>query len=97
MIVDVVLGLQYGDEGKGKVTHYLANQDDYDYVLRFNGGGNAGHTIYHNGKKIITHHIKVAGHRPKTLRCMRQKNSACTGINHLPVPPGPALLKASST
>jgi len=57
VIVDVVLGLQYGDEGKGKVTHYLANQDDYDYVLRFNGGGNAGHTIYHNGKKIITHHI----------------------------------------
>ena len=57
MIVDVVLGLQYGDEGKGKVTHYLANRDNYDYVLRFNGGGNAGHTIYHNGKKIITHHI----------------------------------------
>ena len=57
MIVDVVLGLQYGDEGKGKVTHYLANKDNYDYVLRFNGGGNAGHTIYHNGKKVITHHI----------------------------------------
>lgn len=57
MIVDVVLGLQYGDEGKGKVTHYLANRDNYDYVLRFNGGGNAGHTIYHNGKKVITHHI----------------------------------------
>ncbi len=57
MIVDVVLGLQYGDEGKGKVTHYLAKNENYDYVLRFNGGGNAGHTIFHNGKKIITHHI----------------------------------------
>lgn len=57
MIVDVVLGLQYGDEGKGKVTHLLAESGDYDYVLRFNGGGNAGHTIYHNGKKIVTHHI----------------------------------------
>ena len=57
MIVDVVLGLQYGDEGKGKVTHYLANNEKYDYVMRFNGGGNAGHTIYHKGKKIVTHHI----------------------------------------
>jgi len=54
---DVVLGLQYGDEAKGKVTHYLARYKTYTHVLRFNGGCNAGHTIYHKGKKFVTHHI----------------------------------------
>lgn len=57
MIVDVVLGLQYGDEGKGKVSHQLAKNNNYTHVLRFNGGCNAGHTIYHEGKKFVTHHI----------------------------------------
>lgn len=57
MIADVVVGLQYGDEGKGKVTHQLARSGDYTHVLRFNGGCNAGHTIYHEGKKFVTHHI----------------------------------------
>lgn len=57
MLADVVLGLQHGDEAKGKVTHYLAKNNDYTHVLRFNGGCNAGHTIYHNGKKFVTHHI----------------------------------------
>jgi len=55
MKIDVVLGLQYGDEGKGKVCHSLLNDGDYTHVLRFNGGGNAGHTIYHKGKKLVTH------------------------------------------
>ena len=54
---DVVVGLQYGDEGKGKVTHDLCRNGDYTHVLRFNGGCNAGHTIYHEGKKFVTHHI----------------------------------------
>jgi len=57
MLADVVLGLQYGDEAKGKVTHYLTKFKHYTHVLRFNGGCNAGHTIYHNGKKFVTHHI----------------------------------------
>jgi len=54
-IVDVVIGMQYGDEGKGKIANQMAQFSDYDYVLRFNGGGNAGHTIYLNGEKIVTH------------------------------------------
>jgi adenylosuccinate synthase len=54
-IVDVVIGMQYGDEGKGKIANQMAQSGDYDYVLRFNGGGNAGHTIYLNGEKIVTH------------------------------------------
>ena len=51
MIADIVLGIQMGDEGKGKVTHHLCKTGGYTHVLRFNGGCNAGHTIYHNGKK----------------------------------------------
>jgi adenylosuccinate synthase len=57
MKIDVVLGLQYGDEGKGKICHSLLTKNKYTHVLRFNGGGNAGHTIYHNGKKMVTHLI----------------------------------------
>jgi len=57
MKIDVVLGLSYGDEGKGKVCHSLLEKNKYTHVLRFNGGANAGHTIYHNGKKLVTHLI----------------------------------------
>ena len=57
-ISDIVIGLQYGDEGKGKIVHALAkNKDAYEYCVRFNGGANAGHTIYHNGVKIVTHQV----------------------------------------
>ena len=48
-----VMGLQWGDEGKGKAIDYLAN--NYDVVVRYQGGHNAGHTIYYEGKKIILH------------------------------------------
>ncbi len=57
MQADVVLGVQYGDCGKGKVTHHLCKTGKYTHVIRYNGGCNAGHTIYHNGKRFITHHI----------------------------------------
>jgi len=57
MVADVVVGLQFGDEGKGKVTHQLVRNGDYTHVVRFNGGCNAGHTIYHEGRKFVTHHI----------------------------------------
>ncbi len=55
MAVDVLLGLQWGDEGKGKIVDYLAK--DYDLVCRFQGGPNAGHTIYVDGEKIVLHTI----------------------------------------
>ena len=57
MLADVVVDLQYGDCGKGKVSHALCRQNDYTHVIRYNGGCNAGHTIYHEGKKFVTHHI----------------------------------------
>ncbi|MFZ1703459.1 MAG: adenylosuccinate synthase [Saprospiraceae bacterium] len=55
MSVDVLLGLQWGDEGKGKIVDYLANQ--YDLVCRFQGGPNAGHTIKIGSDKFVLHTI----------------------------------------
>lgn len=55
MAVDVVLGLQWGDEGKGKIVDYLA--PNYDIVARFQGGPNAGHTLKFDGKKYVLHTI----------------------------------------
>ncbi|MGC4037088.1 MAG: adenylosuccinate synthase [Chitinophagaceae bacterium] len=54
-MVDVILGLQWGDEGKGKIVDYFAK--DYDVIARFQGGPNAGHTLYVNDKKIVLHQI----------------------------------------
>ncbi len=54
-MVDVILGLQWGDEGKGKVVDYFASK--YDVIARFQGGPNAGHTLFVNGKKIVLHQI----------------------------------------
>lgn len=55
MAVDVLLGLQWGDEGKGKIVDYLAPH--YDIVARFQGGPNAGHTLKFDGKKFVLHTI----------------------------------------
>lgn len=49
----VVLGLQWGDEGKGKAIDYLAG--GFDAVVRFQGGHNAGHTVYYRGQKVVLH------------------------------------------
>lgn len=57
MKIDMVIDLQAGDCGKGKVAHYLIGKNKYTHVCRASGGPNAGHTIYHEGKKYITHHI----------------------------------------
>lgn len=54
---DVIVDLQAGDTGKGKVCNHLSNEGEYTHVIRYNGGGNAGHTIYKNGKKMVTHFI----------------------------------------
>jgi adenylosuccinate synthase len=54
---DVIVDLQAGDTGKGKVAHALAK--DYDLILRYNGGSNAGHTVYHDGKKVVTHLVPI--------------------------------------
>ena len=55
MTVDVLLGLQWGDEGKGKIVDVLAPQ--YQVVARFQGGPNAGHTLEFDGQKVVLHQI----------------------------------------
>ncbi len=59
MIVDVVLGTTFGDEGKGKVVYSLIQVEDYNLCVRFNGSGNAGHTIYHENKKFVLHQLPI--------------------------------------
>ncbi len=63
MAVDVLLGLQWGDEGKGKIVDVLAPQ--YDIIARFQGGPNAGHTLIFDGKKFVLHTIPSGIFRPK--------------------------------
>lgn len=54
---DIVCDLAYGDCGKGKITSHYAAEGDYDFVARWAGGNNAGHTVFVNGKKYKTHLI----------------------------------------
>ena len=65
MKVDVLLGLQWGDEGKGKIVDVLT--PDYDIIARFQGGPNAGHTLEFDGIKHVLHTIPSGVFRPNTL------------------------------
>lgn len=64
-MIDVLLGLQWGDEGKGKIVDYLAEK--YDIIARFQGGPNAGHTLYLNGNKVVLHTIPSGVFQPHCL------------------------------
>jgi adenylosuccinate synthase len=55
MAVDVLIGLQWGDEGKGKIVDYLAPR--YSMIARFQGGPNAGHTLKIDGQKFVLHTV----------------------------------------
>ncbi|RLD69644.1 MAG: adenylosuccinate synthase, partial [Bacteroidetes bacterium] len=63
--VDVLLGLQWGDEGKGKIVDVLTPK--YDIIARFQGGPNAGHTIEFDGKKFVLHTIPSGIFNEKTI------------------------------
>ena len=65
MKIDVILGLQWGDEGKGKIVDFLAEQ--YDIVARFQGGPNAGHTLKFGGKKFVLHTVPSGIFREKLI------------------------------
>lgn len=58
---DIVIGLSYGDEGKGKVVNSLLKQNKYTHCVRYNGGHNAGHTI-HKENKIFSTHVIPTGY-----------------------------------
>jgi adenylosuccinate synthase len=64
-MVDVILGLQWGDEGKGKIVDFFAK--DYDIVARFQGGPNAGHTLYVSDKKVVLHQIPSGVFHERTI------------------------------
>ncbi len=63
--VDVLLGAQWGDEGKGKVVDVVA--PDYAVIARFQGGPNAGHTLVFEGRKFVLHTIPSGVFRPDVL------------------------------
>lgn len=67
MSVTVITGSQWGDEGKGKIVNLLSN--DADYVARFQGGANAGHTIVIDGKQYILHLIP-SGMLNSNVKCI---------------------------
>ena len=72
MNIDVLLGLQWGDEGKGKIVDYLAPK--YELVARFQGGPNAGHTLEFDGIKHVLHQI------PSGIFRSRIKNIIGNGV-----------------
>lgn len=65
MKIDVLIGLQWGDEGKGKITDVLT--PDYDIIARFQGGPNAGHTLEFNGMKHVLHTIPSGIFHPEKI------------------------------
>ncbi len=65
MKVDVLLGLQWGDEGKGKIVDVIT--PNYDIVARFQGGPNAGHTLIFDNKKFVLHTIPSGIFREGTM------------------------------
>jgi adenylosuccinate synthase len=63
--VSVIVGAQWGDEGKGKITHYLS--EEADLIARFGGGNNAGHTVIIGEEKYKLHHIPSGIFHPEKL------------------------------
>ncbi len=64
-MITVIVGAQWGDEGKGKIVDYLS--EDADIVARYQGGANAGHTVVTNGKKFVLHLLPAGILRPNTV------------------------------
>ena len=70
MSMTAVIGAQWGDEGKGKIVDLLSEQ--VDYVSRYQGGANAGHTVYYKNKKLVLHQIP-AGVLRQNCKCILGK------------------------
>lgn len=64
--VDIIVDLSSGDSGKGAVCYELSKRQEYTHVMRFNGSHNAGHTIFHNGQKFVTHIVPTGIFHDKT-------------------------------
>jgi adenylosuccinate synthase len=70
MPTTAILGLQWGDEGKGKLVDSISAQQDL--CVRFQGGGNAGHTVYPEGGKIVLHHLPTGVLHKDCINVMAQ-------------------------
>lgn len=96
MPVKLVLGLQHGDEGKGRVVDDLV-QTWADVVVRFQGGGNAGHTVYDKrGNKFVTHILPVGVLTKEVINiiargCVVDIEDFCKEVTDLNVKPGTNL------
>lgn len=84
-MISAVIGLQYGDEGKGRYLDYLLK--DYDVSIRFNGGDNAGHQCYINGNKYSVHLVPTGVFRNKKSlianECVLNPISFCQELKYL--------------
>ena len=65
MNIEAIVGGQWGDEGKGKIVDLLS--EGVNIVARYQGGANAGHTIYHNDKKVVLHQIPTGAFRSECV------------------------------
>ena len=65
MSASLIIGAQWGDEGKAKVIDYLA--ENFDIIIRYQGGANAGHTVKTDGKKFVFHLIPSGILYPNTI------------------------------
>ena len=85
--VDICCGLNWGDEAKGKIVSYLAKSGNYNFVCRWAGGNNAGHTIYKDGIKYKTHLIPsgIFYNIPSVVGpdCVVNKKSFFQEVNYL--------------
>ena len=96
MPTKLVLGLQHGDEGKGRVVDDLV-QTWADVVVRFQGGGNAGHTVYDKrGNKFVTHILPVGVLTKEVINiisrgCVIDIEDFCKEVIDLNVKPGQNL------
>ena len=61
----ILVGAQWGDEGKGKIIDILT--EDSDYIVRFQGGNNAGHTVCYGTKKFVLHLLPSGILHPKKI------------------------------
>lgn len=86
--MDILIGLQWGDEGKGKIIDLICQ--NYDIVARFNGGANAGHTIYYKEKKVTLNLIPSGIFFPETT------NILGTGVALDPIILNEEILKLKS-
>ena len=68
MSLDLLLGLQWGDEGKGKIVDAITS--NYDIIARFQGGPNAGHTIEFDGNKHVLHTIPSGIFNKQSINCL---------------------------